>query len=56
MDAVKMSKKYATVVCPDCERSFRANVGNKDIPWQSYVFKCPVCNEMKCVPRSEIIE
>lgn len=56
MGTAKIVKKHSTVTCPDCGNSFKVNIGNENARWQNFIFKCPVCNEMKCVSRSEITE
>ena len=56
MPTMQYTKKEAIIICPECKTSFKANIGSEKNPWQHFMFKCPVCNEMRCVARNEIIK
>lgn len=56
MEAVKSIKQKAVVTCHHCDSSFKVEVEGEEYYWQHFIFQCPKCKEMNCIPRNEIIK
>ena len=56
MEAVKIEEKEAVIACQHCDATFLVDINNMGKNWQHFVFECPKCNEMNCIPKCEIVK